>query len=63
MPSRPARGDTWVIPRPVLAPQFHPVTDAHAAAVDRGGFDPNADPYSEAEWRAAAAPLTPIEGN
>jgi hypothetical protein len=42
-------------PNPVLAPQFHP-----DPAVERGGFDPNADPYSEAEWRAAAAPLTPI---
>jgi hypothetical protein len=46
-------------PNPVLAPQFHPVSEIDAERISRGGFNP----YTEPEWQAAAAPLTPIEGN
>jgi hypothetical protein len=70
MPSRAARGDTSLCDRdcshaehqpwPVLAPQFHPVSEVDAERVNRGGFNP----YTEPEWQAAARPLTPInEGN
>lgn len=47
-------------PTPVLAPQFHPVSEIDAERISRGGFNP----YTEPEWQAAARPLTPInEGN